>query len=204
MVVTGPVEVVFGTPGTATATGGNGTGAYVFSHGASTGCTVAGTTVTLTDAEGTCVLTALRLGDATYEQSAASADFTVGGIKANQLAPEVTGPVSLTYGTTGTAAASGGSGTGAYVFSHGTSLGCTVSGTTVTVTNASRTCALTAVRLGDNNYNSSPASGAFTVTLVKASQAAVTVTGPSTVSTATPGTATASGGSGTGAYVFSH
>ncbi|MDP2327932.1 MAG: hypothetical protein Q8M79_07580, partial [Dehalococcoidia bacterium] len=203
VVVTGPVHVFFGETDTATATGGNGTGALVFSHGASTGCTVSGTTVSVTNASGTCVLTAVRLGDATYEQSAVSADFTVDLHRANQLAPTVTGPTSVTFGTTGVASASGGSGTGAYIFSTGASTGCSVAGTTVAVTSASGSCALTAVRLGDTNYNSSPASAAFTVTLVKGNQAAVTVIAPSTVSAATPRTAVATGGSGTGAYVFS-
>ncbi|MDP2324752.1 MAG: hypothetical protein Q8N51_12050, partial [Gammaproteobacteria bacterium] len=54
VVVTGPVRVHFGETATATATGGDGTGAYVFSHGSSTGCSVSGTTVSVSDASGTC------------------------------------------------------------------------------------------------------------------------------------------------------
>ncbi|PKN80825.1 MAG: hypothetical protein CVU47_08670 [Chloroflexi bacterium HGW-Chloroflexi-9] len=203
VVVTGPASVTFGATGTATVTGGDGSGAYVFSHGASTGCTVSGTTVTVTDASGTCALTATRAGDANYNASPASAGFTVTLVKANQAAPTVTGPVSVTFGSTGTASASGGEGTGEFTFSHGASTGCTVIGDTVTVTNASGTCTLTVTRATDTNYNASAASAPFTVTLAKANQAAVTVTAPSSVTTGTPGTANASGGSGTGAYVFS-
>ena len=75
--VTGPTDVIYGVPGTATATGGSGTGAFSFSAGVSTGCTVVGTTVTVTNASGTCVLTSTRAGDATYYDSAPSAPFTV-------------------------------------------------------------------------------------------------------------------------------
>src|SRR5262249_42459218 len=66
--------------------------------------------------------------------------------------------------------------------------------------NANGTCSLTAMRAGDNNYAASSASVAFPVTLNKASQGAVTVTGPSSVTFGTAGTAAASGGSGTGSY----
>jgi MBG domain (YGX type)/Galactose oxidase, central domain len=75
--MTGPTDVIYGVPGTATAIGGSGTGAFSFSAGVSTGCTVVGTTVTVTNASGTCVLTSTRAGDATYYDSAPSAPFTV-------------------------------------------------------------------------------------------------------------------------------
>jgi len=102
----------------------------------------------------------------------ATQNFTLTVQKANQVAVTVTGPSSITYGSTGTATASGGSGSGTYSFSHGASTGCTVSGTTVSVTNASGTCSLTATRAGDANYGVSSTSSPFAVTLVKATPTA--------------------------------
>jgi hypothetical protein len=89
----------------------------------------------------------------------------------------VTGPSSVTFGTTGTAAASGGSGTGALTFSAGASTGCSVSGTSVSVinANASGTCSLTATKAGDANYNQATSSS-FTVTLLPATGAGPLVT----------------------------
>jgi hypothetical protein len=201
--VTGPGSITYGTTGTATAAGGDGTGAYSFSSGSSTGCSVLGTTVSVSNASGTCSLTAIRLGDNNYQDSATSVAYPVTLIKIPQTtAVTVTDPSSITYGTTGTATAAGGDSTGAYSFSSGSSTGCSVLGTTVSVSDASLTCSLTAIRLGDNNYLDSTPSVAFPVTLNKAAQAALTVTAPSSITYGTPGTATSTGGSGTGAVTF--
>jgi hypothetical protein len=176
LTVTGPSSVTFGTTGTAAASGGSGGGALSFSAGASNGCSVSGTTVSVTNASGTCSLTATKAGDATYNQ-ATSAPFAVTLVKADQSALTVTGPSSVTFGTTGTAAASGGSGTGALTFSAGASTGCSVSGTSVSVinANASGTCSLTATKAGDANYNQATSSS-FTVTLLPATGAGPLVT----------------------------
>ena len=174
LTVTGPSSVTFGTTGTATASGGSGTGALSFSAGASTGCSVSGSTVSVTDASGSCSLTATKAGDATYNP-ATSVPFAVTLVKADQATLTVTGPSSVTFGTTGTATASGGSGTGALSFSSGASTGCSVSGATVSVTDASGSCTLTATKAADNNYKSTT-SAPFTVTLVPATGAAQMVT----------------------------
>ena len=112
---------------------------------------------------------------------AASQSFT---LTVNKASPTlaVTGPTSVTYGTTGTATISATDpSTGTLSFSAGTSTGCTVSGTTVTVTNASGTCTLTATKLADSNYNL-VTSAASPVTLVKAnSTTAATFTTTQTV-----------------------
>ena len=92
--------------------------------------------------------------------------------KAAQNTLTVTAPSAVTYGTIGTATASGGSGTGALSFSADVSTGCSVAGTAVSVTNATLPCALTATKAGDNNYNAAT-SAAFTVTLNKAAATVV-------------------------------
>ncbi len=166
LTVTGPISVTYGTTGTATVSGGSGTGALSFSAGSSTGCSITGTTVIVTNVGGTCSLTATMAADSNYAATS-SAPFAVTLAKASQATLTVTGPASVTYGTTGTATASGGSGTGALTFSAAGSTGCTVTGTTVSVTNASGTCALTVTKAADNNYNSAT-SISFAVTLNKA------------------------------------
>jgi MBG domain-containing protein len=200
LTVTGPESITYGSTGEATATGGTGTGALSFSAGASTGCSVSGTTITVTNASGNCVLTATKAADNNYNATT-SAPFTVTLNKANQAALTVTAPSSLTYGNTGTATASGGSGTGTVSFSAAGSTGCSVSGTTVSVSNASGTCTLTATKAGDDNYNATT-SAPFQVTLNKANQSTLSVTAPASVTYGTTGTATTSGGNGTGAVSF--
>jgi len=88
---------------------------------------------------------------------------------ANQATLTVTGPASVTYGSTGSLTSSGGSGTGAVTYSAGASTGCTVAGSTLSVIDASGTCTVTVTKAADNNYNATT-SAAFTVTLVKANQ----------------------------------
>src|SRR5439155_937421 len=160
--VTAPGNVTSGTTGTATATSGN-VGSFSFSVGASTGCAVVGDQVSVSDATLTCALTATRAGDNNYEGSAASASFPVTIHKATQGSVTVTAPGNVTYGTPGTATATGGN-AGAFSFSVGASTGCAVVGDQVSVSDATLTCALTATRAGDNNYEGSAASASFPVT----------------------------------------
>src|SRR5213593_3563036 len=72
--ISAPGNATFGTAGgTATASGGSSTGAYSFSAGASTACSIDANTgvITVTSGTGTCSLTATRAGDANYNASAA-------------------------------------------------------------------------------------------------------------------------------------
>jgi len=85
-------------------------------------------------------------------------------------------PASITYGSTGLASTTGGTGAGAVSFSDGLSTGCAVNASTgvISVSNASGTCAISASKAGDNNHN--PISdGPKTVALNKK---ALTVTAP--------------------------
>ena len=104
---------------------------------------------------------------------AAGEIYTVLGSQATVTA---TAPSSATYGQTGvTATAAGGSGSGAYSFSAGLSTACLVSASTgaITITAASGTCAITATRAADNNYDVSSPSVPANITV---GAAAVTVT----------------------------
>jgi hypothetical protein len=102
-----------------------------------------------------------------------SATFTITG-KLNQATLTVNAPSTLTYGATATLTTTGGSGNGAVTFSVGASTGCTVSGSTLSVTNASGTCSVTATKADDGTYNAIT-SAPVTVALVKAN-ATVNVT----------------------------
>jgi hypothetical protein len=200
--VTGPSDVTYGTTGTAAATGGSGTGTYSFSTGASTGCSVSGTTVSVSNASGSCTLTSIRAGNNNYEDSAASAPFTVTLHKATQGTVTVTGPTDVTYGTTGTATATGGNGYGAYSFSSTGSTGCSVTGTTVSMSDASGTCLLKVTKASDSNYEASAQSASFTVNLHKANQAAFSLTVPASIIYGNTGNASTLGGSGTGSVTY--
>ena len=73
---------------------------------ASGNCTVVGTLVHITGA-GSCTITAHQAGDTNYN-AAPDVPQTFSIAKADQAPLAVTGPASVTYGTTGTATASGG------------------------------------------------------------------------------------------------
>lgn len=79
---------------------------------------------------------------------------------------------------------------------------CTAAGNTVTIVSAG-SCTVTASQTGSDNYNAAaPVSRSFNI--AKAAQSTVTVTAPSDATYAQTGlAASASGGSGTGAYNFS-
>jgi hypothetical protein len=66
--LTTPASLVYGTPGTASVTGGSGDGAVTFSAGSSTGCSVNATTgaIAVTNASGNCAITAEKTSDDNY------------------------------------------------------------------------------------------------------------------------------------------
>jgi hypothetical protein len=151
----------------------NSSGAITFALGSgSVGCSLSGTgnkTVTLTGAAtGTdfCKIEASLAADANYAAAGPiSQQFNIA--KGTQAALTVTGPNSVTFGSTGTATSNGGSGSGAVTFSHGSSTGCSVAGTTVSVSDVSGTCSLTATKAADANYTEAT-SAPFAVSLNKA------------------------------------
>lgn len=173
-----------GTYGTAlslTTSGGSGTGAVTYSaaNGTALGCTVSGSSLTVTQA-GTCLVTATKAEDASYSATS-SPQTTVTFAKAQQSALSIDGPYSLEYGETFPLTTTGGSGTGAVSYSrNGTTGGatCTVanagSSSTVKGTKAGGTCLVGATKAGDVNYDPVLVEQAFTITT-----RAVTVTASS-------------------------
>jgi hypothetical protein len=116
-------------------------------------------------------------GDSSFTASSGSGTLTVS--RANQTTVFVSAPAAATYGQSGLfATVSGGSGTGAYSFSAGTSTACSVDASTgaLTLTSGTGDCAITATRAGDANYNDSAASAPAVVAVGKAA-AVITVSG---------------------------
>jgi hypothetical protein len=124
----------------------------------------------------------------------------------DQATLTVTGPASITYGSTGTITTSGGSGSGALAYSHGLSTGCTVNAGSgvISVTNASGTCTVTASKAADSSYNVATSAG-FSVTLSKTTST-VAITGPTsfTYSGSPQGPDSASVTGSTGAVTYSY
>jgi hypothetical protein len=92
--------------------------------------------------------------------------------KAAQAALVLSVPASITYGNTGLASTTGGSGTGAVTFSDTGSTGCSVNASTgvISVSNASNTCSISASKAGDDNYTGPVTDGPKSVNLNKADQ----------------------------------
>src|SRR5437763_11939768 len=101
------------------------------------------------------------------------AALVVGLSKANQTAlVAIATPNPVTFGTTATLSTTGGTTNGAVTCSHGFSTGCSVPGTTLSVSDVSGTCSITATMAGNNNYNP-VTSAALAVGLSKANQTAL-------------------------------
>lgn len=143
------------------------------------------------------------LSNADYTAPVANATLTIA--PAQQAALVVTGASTMAFGGSAvTLSSTGGSGTGAVTFNAGASTACVVTaGGVVSATTGTGTCVITATNVGDTNYLA-VTSAPFGITVTKANQAALSVTGPSG---ATFGDAAvslgSSGGSGTGAVTFS-
>jgi hypothetical protein len=127
---------------------------------------VAGSTLSVTNASGTCSVTATKATDSNYNVATSSA-AAVTLIKANQATLTVVAPAILAEGNTATLSTTGGNGTGEVTYSAGASTGCSVAGITLSMTNVSGTCSVTATKAADTNYNVATSSAAA-VTLVVA------------------------------------
>lgn len=152
--VTTPTTAYYGQTGlAAVAAGGSGTGAYTYSAGASTACSVNSATgaLTITSGTGTCSVTATKLADTNYSISAVSAASTITISKASQtitfaaLAPKNT--IDPPFNLTATAS----SGLPVSYASSNTAVA-TVSGSTVTLVGVAGTAIITASQAGDANY----------------------------------------------------
>ncbi len=199
-----PSSIQVGQTSTLTPSGGESSGGYVITQTGGPG-TLSGTTYTPSSA-GTGTFTVYKNGDSNWNTSGTSGatSVVVTSPKTNQPKPSIsTAAQSITYGNWVDLVATGGAGTGSFVFvvqSGGGSL----SGNRLTATSGTGSVVVYVYRNGDGSYNQSPNSDPVTFPLALAPQAAVSLA-PTSASTTNGGTVqlTPSGGSGSGAWVFS-
>lgn len=200
-------SAIYGTPYQATAINGNGSGVIVWSLGAAGTASGAAidpvSGVVTTTSVGTVNIKAYRATDANYAQSATTADFSV-AFGPRPITVTLAGSKTFDGTTTptgATASITSGSLAGAdavgYVFNNtsSASAGNYTSLTTATVSNT------TAPTTRTGSYAITYA-GSYAITSLGA-QAAVSVTSSASAVYGNPYTATATGGSGTGAIVWS-
>jgi Bacterial Ig-like domain (group 3)/Lamin Tail Domain len=214
--VTAPSDAAYGQTGlVAGATGGSGTGAYSFSAGVSTACSVNATTgaITVTGGTGVCAITASRAGDSNYNDSPPSAPATVNIHKAPTTTTAASSKAPSTYGdavsfsaTVAPNAATGmvqfqidGNNFGAPVaVANGTA----VSGSTAALSAGSHTVG--AIYSGDTNYAGTTGSVIQMVNRVATAAAVNSTANPSTYGQQVSFTAAVSsaGGVPTGTVTF--
>lgn len=190
-----------------TATGGSGTGQFIYEvvEGGTGLATIDAVTGQLTLIQaGTVLLQATKASDDNYEAQPSTV-FTLTVSKAGQDALTVTSAGGITYGDSYTVTATGGSGTGAITFAviPGGTGEATVDPDTgaLTVTKAG-TVLLQASKASDTQYLAKQ-SDTFTLTVAKAAQASLSVTSAASTLISDAYTVTAEGGSGTGAITYS-
>ena len=143
------------------------------------GCSIAGSTVTMTSGSNDCVITANAPANGTYS-AAAPVSVTVAAKKLIQAPLVLTVPTTGRVGDTGlTATTTGGSGTGATTYATTTPSVCSVNATTGAITAiAAGTCAITVTKAGDTNYDPTSATKTLTVTPAVAATSLNLVTAP--------------------------
>jgi hypothetical protein len=154
-------------------------------------------TVTILDV-GNCQITANQAGNIVYSAATAvNQDVTIG--KGAQPTLVMTSSSTDAFGDLLTLTASGGSGTGTVTFAA--TGDCTVSNGILTVGVVGSSCSVTATKSGDSQYD--PISSvAQTVTVIRGTQAALTMNFASTQTFGTTQTLSTSGGSGDGAVTY--
>jgi hypothetical protein len=204
-------SVVFGDGQSAnvTVSGGSGTGAVSYASNSTGICSVNASTgaVTILTA-GTCSITVTKATSTNYNVATATASITVA--KGAQATVNITGNQSLTHSTsnpTSQLSVTGGSGNGTVSYAVDSSSNgiCVVSaGGLVTGLHAG-TCVINVTKAGDANYNAGTAS--YTITIAKATQANLSVTGSANLTYSATNAVTTqlnvSGGSSSGAVTFS-
>jgi uncharacterized repeat protein (TIGR02543 family) len=183
-----------------TSSGGAGSSTFAVTSGSlPAGLTMDGSTGVISGTPTAATSANLSITVTDANSATATASFTINVSAAGQSALTIT-TTTGTFGTPLPLFASGGSSTGSVSFAVvGGTTTCTLSGSNLSTTGAG-TCLVTATRAADSNY-SSVSSAPTTVTINKASQAALTLTSTSGTYL-TPLQLSVSGGSGLGAVTY--
>ena len=173
---------------------------------------VTSATVTMLSGTGICTIFAIESGNASYSEATPQRTSAAAQEIGQSISFTQAAPASVSYNSTFPVAAQSTSGltvalsvdagsTG--VCSVGTpSVASGVTSATVTMLSGTGNCTIDANQAGNSNY-SAAAQQQTSAGAALASQATLTVTGPTSVAYGTTGTAIATGGSGTGALTFS-
>ena len=209
VIASAPSDVTFGQSGlVATASGGNGTGAYSFAATGSTACTVDPLTgsIVVSTGTGTCSITASRGGDTNYNASDPSAPAIVNVHKATVAASVASSKNPSTFGdlVSFTAQVSPASATGVVQFRvDGSNFGAPApltSGSAASVSTALLTAgshAVSAVYGGDNNFAGSTGSLSQVVNQAATATSITSTVNPSVFGQVVVFTATVANASGT-------
>ena len=157
-----PNVLAFGASATLSISGGSGTGVVSYTLSGGTGlCSLAGSTLTGQGA-GTCTFSALKAGDANYDDATSSVTITVTKAAQGTLTAIAT-PAAIAKGDTSALGHSGGSGTGAvtFVVTDGGAY-CAVTGSMLSGIAVGR-CTVTATKEADGNYVATTATVAVDV-----------------------------------------
>lgn len=198
-VTASPAAPTLGAPASLTTSGGSGTGAvsYVIANTGGT-CTLSGSTVIMTGLS-SCIIRAIKDGDATYAAATATTTVSIGGAVQATLSLTAS-PSTIGVGASSILSSSGGSGTGAISYRNNSPTKCSLAGDVVTGLAAGQ-CSLTAIKEPDATY--APAYANLIVNISQGVQAGLNVTAsPSAIATGGTASITALGGSGAGGFTF--
>jgi ribosomal protein S11 len=178
--------------------GGSGTGTVSYSL-VSGPCSLSGATLTGTGA-GSCVVTASKAADATYEATTsaqAAVAVTLGTQATLAVMPSLR---NIKVNAISTLASTGGSGTGAVSYSL-VSGPCSLSGTTLTATGVG-SCVVTASKAADATYAATTSAQVTVAVTLNTQTTLVVVPASPTINVNGTTTLSTSGGSGTGAVSY--
>ncbi len=209
--LTAPTSLKSGNSVTLISSGGSGTGSVIYSTSTPNICSISGSTLTGI-ANGSCLVTATKLGDANYSDIRSTATVTIQGLLTQTplgLRTTLTnGAINVGgfYGVT----ISGGSGSGQITYSTSTPSICAVSPTV----NPSAipfqieglqvgTCLVTVRKAADSEYSEATVSQSYPVVRAQKTQAAILITQIQPLTIGENANIEVSGGSGTGSFSYS-
>ena len=199
--------LAYGETGSVVAAASLGGGTVSYSAGASTACSVGTSSgaITVTSGTGTCEISASIAADSNYAVATTTTSASITISLGAQATFTITSAATKGFVSSYSLTASGGSTTGAITYAvteSGNTASCSVLGAALTTTGAVGTsCVITATRAGNLNYLD-VSSAAFTVTIVRSSQAALSITSSTSKAYSSALALTTSGGTGGGLISF--
>ena len=180
--------------------GGSGSGAVAFSTNSSAVCSITGNTLTAI-AAGACVVVVTKDTDGTYAPTTGNATFNITNVINIGTFAFTNGVYSNVAGTSVIVIAAGGPGTGKISYTVSPS-SCLIRGSVLTVTSAPITCTVLATKAASTGTGALTLSQPFTFTVRPQALLRISNTAKTNLVHTTRVTITSTGGSGTGAIVY--